>query len=73
MKNRKIIRLTKVEELTGLSGRTIHRKEAAGKFPLRVSLGPNSVGWYEDEVFEWNATRERGGGTTPTAAIQARG
>ena len=35
----------------------IDRLETAGKFPKRVRLGPNRVGWVESEVDEW--LRER--------------
>lgn len=31
----------------------IARLEKAGKFPKRVQLGPNRVGWIETEVAEW--------------------
>jgi len=64
----KIIRRPKVEELTGLSGRTIDRREAVGQFPRRVRLGANSIGWYENEVLEWVAARERGGCEAPAGA-----
>ena len=31
----------------------IARLEKAGKFPKRVQLGPNRVGWVEREVLDW--------------------
>jgi len=31
----------------------IARLEAAGEFPKRVKLGPNRVGWIEEEVLDW--------------------
>lgn len=31
----------------------IARLEKAGKFPKRVKLGRNRVGWIEDEVLDW--------------------
>ena len=31
----------------------IARLEKAGKFPKRVILGPNRVGWVESEVLDW--------------------
>ncbi len=31
--------------------------EAKGEFPLRVHLGPNSVGWVEDEVDAYIAAK----------------
>jgi prophage regulatory protein len=38
---------------------TLARWEAAGKFPQRVQLGPNSVGWFEDEIEAWLEGRQR--------------
>ena len=35
----------------------ILRMEKAGKFPLRVQLGPCRVGWVYDEVMEWLRAR----------------
>ena len=35
----------------------IARLEKAGKFPLRVRLGPNRVAYVEDEVLEWMQAR----------------
>ena len=35
----------------------IDRMEAAGDFPKRVKLGPNRVGWIEDEVDVWIKAR----------------
>jgi prophage regulatory protein len=54
-----IIRRSKVQQLTGLSGSTIYRKYKAGDFPQPVRLGANSVGWYEDEVATWIECRDR--------------
>ncbi len=31
----------------------IWRLEKAGTFPRRIKLGPNRVGWVEDEVEAW--------------------
>lgn len=31
----------------------IARLEKAGKFPKRVKLGQNRVGWIEEEVLDW--------------------
>jgi prophage regulatory protein len=35
----------------------LSRLEAAGKFPRRVQLGPNTVAWVEAEIDEWLAGR----------------
>jgi prophage regulatory protein len=44
------MRLTEVKAVTGLSKTTIYRFEKEGRFPLRVSLGERSVGWFEDDI-----------------------
>lgn len=36
----------------------IRRLEKAGKFPKRLQLGENRVGWYLREVLAWIASRE---------------
>ena len=46
----RIMRLTEVKAITGLSKTTIYRFEKEGRFPSRVSLGERSVGWFEDDV-----------------------
>jgi predicted DNA-binding transcriptional regulator AlpA len=38
---------------------TIDRWERAGVFPKRIVLGPNTVGWYEDELDAFAASRPR--------------
>jgi prophage regulatory protein len=70
VKSRRIIRGPVVEDRTGQSRVTIWRSVRAGTFPPPLQLGPNSVGWYEDEVDAWLATRPRRtyGGPTPAAA-----
>ena len=60
----KVLRLPSVSEMTGLSRVTIWRKERAGKFPSRVQLGPNSVGWIEEEVEDWIETLARSRSTS---------
>ena len=41
----------------GYSQSHLMRLERAGKFPRRVHLGPNSVGFLEDEIDEWMQAR----------------
>lgn len=55
-----ILRAKDVVQLTGLSRVSIWRYERAGQFPPRIQLGPNSVGWIEEEVLDWIETRPRG-------------
>jgi prophage regulatory protein len=46
----KILRRPEVEAKTSLSGPTIWRYVQAGTFPQQIQLGPNSVGWIEEEI-----------------------
>ena len=53
-----IVRLPRVQALTGgWSASTIYRLERAGRFPKRVQLGPNSVGWRLAEINAWIESR----------------
>jgi len=49
---RAIIRWLEVHRRVGKSRTQIWRDIRDGKFPAPVQLGPNSIGWYEDEVAE---------------------
>ncbi|MDS9467929.1 AlpA family transcriptional regulator [Paracoccus sp. MBLB3053] len=55
--SRRYIRRTEVEALTGLSRSTIYRMMDAGDFPKPVKLTRKAVGWPEDQVAEWLASR----------------
>lgn len=54
-----VLRLPAVQQKTNLSRSTIYRLESQGKFPARVRLGENSVGWYSHEIEEFLANRPR--------------
>jgi prophage regulatory protein len=54
-----LLRLREVMKLTGLSRASIYRLERAGRFPKRVQISDNAVGWYEREVLAWRASRPR--------------
>jgi prophage regulatory protein len=56
----RVLRAQELVELTGLSRSTIWRLERDGKFPERLHLSANIVGWNEDEVLEWLNDRPRG-------------
>jgi prophage regulatory protein len=55
-----ILRKPAVLAKTGLSYPTIYRHIQAGTFPQQVELGPNSVGWIEEEIDAWIKSRPRG-------------
>ena len=48
-----ILRQKKVCEIVGYSPMHLWRLERLNKFPKRIKLGPNSVGWISTEIFEW--------------------
>ena len=52
----RIMRFKEVREVTGLSKTTINRFEKEGRFPSRVSLGPRSIGWFEEDVMAFLAS-----------------
>ena len=49
----RILSKPELKELVLYSPQHVARLEKAGKFPKRVQLGPNRVGWVESEVMEW--------------------
>jgi len=51
-------RFTTINEHTGLSRSTVWRLEREGKFPKRIQLSPNCVGWKKSDVLDWLASRE---------------
>lgn len=53
----KILRLTQVKEMTGLSRSTIYSKIKNDEFPKQINLGPRIVGWLEEEIEQWLITR----------------
>ena len=42
-----------VREMVLYSYAQIDRLEAAGRFPKRIRLGPNRVGWIKQEIVDW--------------------
>ena len=71
-KVRKIIRRTRVRELTGASDPSFWRWERAGTFPKRIRLTESgAVGWYEDEILEWIHSRIRAVGKRPPGVAPA--
>lgn len=55
--DQRIIRKPELFARVGLSDATIWRLEKSGKFPRRVKLGGNSVGWLSDEFEAWLSAR----------------
>ncbi len=55
--SKKIIRLPKVIDKTGLSRSTIYLRMSKGEFPLSISLGDRAIGWVEGDVDLWVEAR----------------
>jgi len=68
----RVLRTSEVLKLTGLSRSTIWRLERRQHFPERLRLGPNAVGWDEDEVQSWIRSRPRGFGSYQIDGSAAR-
>ena len=47
-----------VSEMVPLSRSQIWRLEKAGKFPRRIQISDNSVGWDEADIEEWLQARK---------------
>ncbi|MEP3054538.1 AlpA family phage regulatory protein [Ascidiaceihabitans sp.] len=55
----RILSKPELKELVLYSPQHVARLEKAGKFPKRVQLGPNRVGWVESEVLKLDLSRFR--------------
>ena len=55
----RILRFPELKPEKGIPYSRVHtdRLEKAGKFPRRVHLSDNAVGWVEDELDKWLADR----------------
>jgi len=65
---RKVLREPEVKRRTGRCRTQRWRDCRAGRFPLPVELGPNAIGWFEDEIDAWLADRPRRRYSAPEAA-----
>lgn len=65
-----ILRIQRVIQVTGLSRSSIYRLEREGEFPSRRRLGPNTVGWLEEDVVAWmrSLARPHGANQRPRAS-----
>lgn len=73
----RVLRVRQVCEQTGLCRAMIYNLEAAGRFPERIRLSPNAVGWLQSEVTTWvhgrfRVCREAAQKKTATPTTQVR-
>ena len=59
---RTILRLPAVVKATGNKKSQVYSLMASGDFPRPVRISPQCVGWYEDEILEWQQSRPRATG-----------
>ncbi len=69
----KVLSFRDLKPVKGIPYSRVHvgRLERAGRFPRRVHLGPNSVGWLEAEVEKWLRERVEARAELPTPADAA--
>ena len=51
--SKRILRIRELTHKTGLSRAYIYDLQAKGLFPASIRLGPNTVGWLEQDVDTW--------------------
>nr|WP_295838149.1 AlpA family phage regulatory protein [uncultured Azospirillum sp.] len=57
----RILRFKEMQSrIGGYSRMHVDRLEKAGKFPKRVQIGANAVGWMESDIVAWIGDRARG-------------
>ena len=57
----RIIRVSELSLILGVSETTIWRWRQDGSFPNPISLGPKLIGWRSQTVNEWFENKEIGG------------
>ena len=57
---RRVLRRPEVEDRTALARSTLYNMIKKGEFPEPIRLGANSVGWLEEDIENWLASRQRG-------------
>ena len=59
MKETKLIRRPRVEELTGLKKSAIYEKVKNGTLPAPYRIGSRAVAWRSDEIQNWIEERPK--------------
>ncbi len=49
----KLLKMTEIAAILGVSRTTIYRWSERSDFPKKKQIGPNSVRWLQSEVEEW--------------------
>jgi prophage regulatory protein len=67
LKGLRILSKKEVCALVPYTPQHIHRLEKAGRFPRRLQLGPNRVGWRLVDIESWVNERVSVAGASPAA------
>jgi len=54
----RIISRKELKQIVPYSDVHILRLERKGRFPARIKLGPNRVGWCNQEIYDWIAEKK---------------
>jgi prophage regulatory protein len=65
------LRKSEVARRLGVTIRTLERWERDGRFPVRVQIGPGTVGYRENEIAEFAASRPPAGRRTAVPTTEA--
>jgi prophage regulatory protein len=68
LKGLRILTKKQVCALVPYTPQHIHRLEKAGRFPRRLQLGPNRVGWRLVDIERWVNERAAVAGASPAAS-----
>jgi prophage regulatory protein len=55
----RILRMTEVKKIIGLSRSSIYLMMKKGQFPAQVKIGKRAVGWFSSRVFSWVEMRDQ--------------
>lgn len=53
----RLLTMKEVSALTTYTPQHVYRLMASGRFPNRVRIGQNRVGWRQSDLLEWMASR----------------
>ena len=69
---RSILPAKTVDQRCGMTPALRWREEKSGRFPRRIQITPFRVGYYEDEISAWIASRPRKGADIDTPISPGR-
>ena len=71
-KPRRILPAREAHQRSGVTRGVAWQLEKVDRYPRRLQITPFRVGYYEDEIDAWIASRPRGGAVTPTPKSPGR-